>query len=75
MGGLHGKFYGVGAQGASGLPEDLVGGKKNTMMRRATLCWVDSPKSMGKKHQGQPHRGSDKRATAVTARASDEFPG
>lgn len=26
--GLQGKFYGVGAQGASGLPEGLVGGKK-----------------------------------------------
>lgn len=46
---------------------------ENTMMRRATLCWVASPRSMGKKHQGQPHRGSDEHVTAVTA--SDEFPG
>lgn len=48
---------------------------ENTMMRRATLCWVDSPRSTGKKHQGQPYRGSDECATAVTASASDEFPG
>lgn len=48
---------------------------ENTMMRRATLCWVASPRSMGKKHQVQPHRRSDECVTAVTASASDELPG
>lgn len=51
---------------------------KHTMIRRATLCWVDSPpysRSMGKRQQGQPHRGSHARVTAVTASACDEFPG